>query len=79
MKNFMEMIKKRIKLKTLIILIILLMFNAYAWFVYTTKVSGEMVAHVEAWDVIFQADDEEKISYAEFDVGRIYPRNDPSS
>lgn len=68
-------ILKRVNLRTLIILIVLLMFNAYAWFVYTTKVSGEFRAHIEAWDVTFQSGEEEKISQIVYNVDRIYPRN----
>lgn len=48
-------ILKKIKLRNIVILIILLAFNTYAWFVYTTKVSLDMSAHVSAWDVEFVA------------------------
>ncbi len=44
---------KKIKLRNLLILIVLLAFNTYAWFVYTTKVSTGLNAHVSAWDVEF--------------------------
>ena len=75
MKKIKQMLK-RVKLRTLIVLIILLMFNAYAWFVYTTKVKGDVTAHIEGWDVTFQSGEEEKLSNVEFDVGRIYPGMD---
>jgi len=67
---------KRIKVKNLIILIILLMFNAYAWFVFSTKVSSKIEAHVEAWDIVFQADEKEIVSNIKFEVGKIYPRHE---
>ena len=75
MKTLKKMLK-RVKLRTLITLILLLIFNAYAWFVYTTKVQGKIEAYVEAWDVVFQANEEEITSYIIFDVGRIAPRNE---
>ena len=46
-------ILKKIKIKNLVILICLLAFNTYAWFIYTTKVSLDMTAHVSSWDVDF--------------------------
>ena len=73
MKKIKEALK-RVKLRTVIVLIILLMFNAYAWFVFSTKVQGKIEAHVEAWDVVFEADEQEKISNINFEVGKIYPR-----
>ncbi len=48
-------ILKKIKLRNLIVLIILLAFNTYAWFIYTTRVSSEITAHVSSWDVEFIA------------------------
>ncbi len=50
-------IMKKIKIRNLIILILLLVFNAYAWFVYTTRVSLDLSAHVSSWDVQFVAKD----------------------
>ena len=72
MKKLKEALK-RVKLRTLIGLIILLVFNAYAWFVFQTKVQGKIEAHIEAWDVQFQAGQEENISEINFEVGKIFP------
>ena len=66
-------IMKKIKIKNLIILLLLLAFNSYAWFVYTTKVSGELSAHVSAWDVQFVAKDGGISSYMNIEVSKIYP------
>lgn len=44
-------ILKRVKIRHILTLIILLVFNTYAWFIYTTKVSVGLQAHVSAWDV----------------------------
>ena len=64
---------KKIKIKNLIILLLLLVFNSYAWFVYTTKVSGELSAHVSSWDVQFVAKDGGVSSYMNIEVAKIYP------
>ena len=48
-------IMKKIKIKNILILILLLLFNTYAWFIYTTKVSTDLTAHVSAWNVDFVA------------------------
>ncbi len=69
-------IMKKIKIKNLIILLLLLIFNSYAWFVYTTKVSGELSAHVSAWDVQFVAKDGGVSSYMNIEVAKIYPGMD---
>lgn len=54
-------ILKKIKLRNLIVLIILLAFNTYAWFIYTTRVSSEITAHVSSWDVEFIAKERRSI------------------
>lgn len=64
---------KKVKLRTLILLIILLSFNSYAWFIYATKVSGGMNAHITSWNVKFKAGEEEITTNVVFDVEKIYP------
>lgn len=66
-------IGKYIKLKTLIILVVLLVFNSYAWFVFATRVSGGLSAHVTSWNVTFQIGDDESVTNIIIDVSTIYP------
>ncbi len=66
-------IMKKIKIRNLIILILLLVFNAYAWFVYTTKVSLDLSAHVSSWDVQFVAKDGGVSSDMIIKVEKVYP------
>ena len=73
MKNILLELKKRIKLRTLILLIILLVFNSYAWFIYASKVSGSLTAHVSSWNVSFEAGEGETSTNMLFDVQRVYP------
>ncbi len=70
--TFFKIIKK-IKLRTLIIIIVLLLFNSYAWFIYATKVSGGLTAHITSWNVSFQAGEDQSTTQVAFDVDRIYP------
>lgn len=64
---------KRIKLKTLFLLAITLASNSFAWFIYSTKVSNSMTAHVRSWNVNFEVgggDYEEEVF---FKVESVYP------
>lgn len=63
---------KKIKLRTVIILIILLVFNSYAWFIYSTKVAVGLEAHVSSWDVSIEAGEGETTGL-QIVVDRIYP------
>lgn len=51
----------------------LLSFNTYAWFVYATRVSTSITAHVSSWNIEFAAGDGETITNIEIDLERIYP------
>ena len=72
MDKFIKIIK-RIKIRNILVLIILLAFNAYAWFVYTTKVSMDLTAHVSSWDVEFASAEGGVTSHVEVVVERVYP------
>lgn len=74
-KELNKGLKRYIKIKTLIIIVVLLVFNSYAWFIFATKVSTGMSAHVTSWDVTFLVGDE-GITDIEIDVGKIYPGMD---
>ena len=72
MKNFIKIIKK-IKLRNLIALVMLLILNTYAWFVYATKVSTSLSVHVSSWNVEFVSAEGEIIKDLVIEVERIYP------
>lgn len=75
MSKFLKIIKK-IKLRNLIILVVLLAFNTYAWFIYTTKVSLDLTAHVSAWDVQFVSKEGGITSNMLIEVERVCPGMD---
>ena len=76
MKKIFKIIKK-IKLRHLIILLFLLMFNTYAWFIYTTKVNTTINAHVSSWNVEFISKEGGVESNLLVSVDKIYPGMTP--
>ena len=73
-KNVILAIIKKIKPSTLIIAILLLTFNSYAWFIYATKVEVGFTAHVTSWNVEFDVGQgEESSTNIVIDLERIYP------
>lgn len=66
-------IMKKIKIKNMLILILLLIFNAYAWFIYATRVDTEITAHVSSWNVEFVGAEGKITTNLDIEIGRIYP------
>lgn len=74
--GFLEILKilvKRIRLSTLIMLIITLISSSFAWFIYATKVSTGITANIEAWSIKFTAEDNNIEQEVEFDFTTIFP------
>lgn len=69
----LKKIIKKVKIKNLLILIMLLLFNTYAWFVYSTKVNMEISAHVSSWNIQFVSDNQEITTDVEIKIDRIFP------
>ena len=72
-KTIFRRIKKRISAKTLIILIVTLSVNSFAWFIYATKIDSSVSVHVRAWNVVFEAGDSEVTDTVNLVVDSIYP------
>ncbi len=72
-KIVLKKLKKTLGLKTLLILIVLLSFNTYAWFVFSSHVDTEMGAKVRAWNITFTQDDQSIMQSLTFDIDDIYP------
>ena len=75
MKERLRIIFKTIKRIRyfLIFAILLLSVNAYAWFVYITRVDSSITARVRSWNVMFQVHDNNIASEVTFNVGEIFP------
>jgi len=71
-KNVLKQFKK-IGPFRLLFLIVLIMSNSFAWFIYATKIDSTVTVHVRSWNVVFEADDNEITSTIDFPVDSIYP------
>lgn len=65
--------KRRSIFKTLFLLSVTLIFNTYAWFLYTTTVSSNLTAHVDAWHVVFKIDDKTVEKEFKIQIDHAYP------
>lgn len=63
--------KKEIKIRTLLLLIITLIMNTYAWFIYIATVSVGLNVHIKSWD--FELQNGAQTEDFEFAVENIYP------
>ena len=72
MKKIVKIIKT-IKIRNIIFLILLLIFNTYAWFIYATRVSTGISAHVSSWNVEFSTGEDETTTNILIELDRIYP------
>ena len=72
MKLFVKILKK-LKIRNLVILILLLGFNTYAWFIYATRVASDINVHISSWNVEFSIGEEGSVTNVIIDVERIYP------
>lgn len=64
---------RRLKFRTIFMLSITLIFNAYAWFLYVTTVSMNTTVHVEAWNIDFEVDNEAVERELLFEIEEAYP------
>lgn len=72
-KKILKIIKEKVKIRTMVLLVVFLSFNSFAWFIYATKVSGGMSAHVSSWNIEFKDGENQTETNINFDVDRIYP------
>ena len=47
---------KALNLRTVIMLVVLLAFNSFAWFIYASQVNTSLSVHVAGWNVQFDQD-----------------------
>lgn len=71
--------KKRhnpLKPSRIVFLIVLIASNTLAWFIYATKVDTNVSVHVRAWNVVFEAGENEVTNMINVPVSDIYPGMD---
>lgn len=52
--SVLRKIKKRVRRSTLFFLFLTLMANAFAWFIYSNKVSNQITTGVKSWKITFE-------------------------
>lgn len=72
-KETISKLKKRIRKRTLFFLIIALMANTFAWFIYSNKVSNSITTGVKSWKITFDQDGQTLEQNVEFNFDDIYP------
>ena len=73
MKEKRRKLKRRIRRSTLFFLVLALITNSFAWFIYTNKVSNSINTHVKSWMVTFDQDGNPLEDTVEFNIDSIYP------
>lgn len=71
-KNIFLLILRRVKISHLLLLVVLLAANSYAWFIYVNNVSNKIDVHVRAWKVDFE-DDGQVVEEVNVSVDNAYP------
>ena len=66
-------LKHKVTFRTLLLLSVTLIFNTYAWFVYATTVSTNLTAHVDAWKIEFEVDNNLVQREINFIINHAYP------
>ena len=70
---------KRIKIRHLLFVLVLLVANTYAWFIYVNTVSNSVDVHVKGWRIDFTDGITPITEYTEFIVENVYPGMTPYS
>lgn len=76
MKKKLQILKKRVRKSTIFFLLLALMANAFAWFIYSNKVSGTITTGVKSWKINFKEDGVDLTNNIEFNVDWVYPGMD---
>lgn len=72
-----ELLKSDLKIKTVIILVMTLLVNTYAWFIYVSTVSTSLQMHIKGWNFnMTNVDENEEFL---FQVEEVFPGMDAAS
>lgn len=72
-KDKILFLKKRLRRRTLFFLILTLMANTFALFIYSNKVSNNITTGVKSWKINFKQDGVDIVNNVEFKIDSIYP------
>ncbi len=71
--DILKIMFKRVKLSTLLLLVVTCASTSFAWFVYSTKVTTGITAHIESWEILFTNSETELSEYVNFVIPNLYP------
>ena len=71
--DVLKIMFKRVRVRTLIFLVITSAATSFAWFVYSTKVTAGLTAHIESWNILFTDSETELSEYVNFVIPNLYP------
>ena len=69
--KYVKKLKKGLSIKTVLLLLVTLIMNTYAWFIYISTVTASITMHIKNWDIQF-SDNVIDESF-NFNIERIYP------
>ena len=72
-ENKYKKFKSGVRRRTLFLLVLALIGNAFAWFIYSNKVSNTINAGVKSWKITFAKDGTDLESEVVFNVYSLYP------
>ena len=72
-KSLFLTILKKIKISQILIVVVLLAVNTYAWFIYANTVSNSVDVHVKSWKIGLDDGENEVIDYLDVTVDDMYP------
>ena len=65
--------KRKLSLFHIVFLILLVLSNTLAWFIYVTRIDNSVSVHVKSWDVVFQDGENEISTTLNILVDNMYP------
>lgn len=72
-KSLFKKVIKKIKLSHLVVLVVLLAVNSYAWFIFVNTVSTDVGVHVRSWKIDVVDENDVVTDYVTVEVDSIYP------
>lgn len=72
-KIIWKVIKRQVKPRNLLVLIILLACNSFAWFIYSKEVQSNVDVHVRSWKVVLQDGNSQAVNYINVSIPNAYP------
>lgn len=76
-KSILIALKKRLNPGHILFLSLIIVGNAFAWFIYMEKVTGNIDVKVKSWNVSFRFDNQDMSDFINFSVDKIYPGMTP--